>query len=73
MGLCEKWVVSALTDLETEVFGGFGVGVAAEVFVDDVLVFAGTGLLKTLEYNLVREPLYLRLLPWSSPVWHMGI
>lgn len=40
-------LASASTDLETEiVLGRYGVGVAAEVFVDDILVFAGTGLLK---------------------------
>lgn len=37
-------VVSPATDLETEVFGSFGVAVAAEVLVDSVLVFAGTDL-----------------------------
>ncbi len=35
---------SASTDLETEVFGGLGIGVTAEVLVDDDQVFAGAGL-----------------------------
>ena len=34
--------VNGLTDLETKVCRGCGVGVAAEVLVDDVLIFAGT-------------------------------
>lgn len=36
--------MNASTDLETEVFGGSGIGVTAEVLVDDVQIFAGTGL-----------------------------
>lgn len=34
--------INSLTDLETKVCRGCGVGVAAEVLVDDVLIFAGT-------------------------------
>lgn len=34
--------VNGLTDLETKVCRGCGVPVAAEVLVDDVLIFAGT-------------------------------
>ena len=45
-----------LTDLETHVaFGRIDVGVAAEIFVDDVLILAGTGLLRRLEEVLRRD------------------
>ena len=44
-----------LTDLETHVaFGRIDVGVAAEIFVDDVLILAGTVLLRRLKEVLCR-------------------
>ena len=44
------------TDLETHVaFGRIDVGVAAEIFVDNVLIFAGTGLLRRLAEVLRRD------------------
>lgn len=43
MWICAKGkIVGTSTNLETKIVGGCGVGVAAEVFVDDVLIFAGT-------------------------------
>ena len=49
VGLRVRWEY-VLTDLETHVaFGRIDVGVAAEIFVDNVLILAGTGLLSRLE------------------------
>ena len=55
VGLRVRWE-SVLTDLETHVAcGRIDVAVAAEVFIDDVLILAGTGLLKRLEEVLRRD------------------
>ena len=49
VGLRVRWKY-VLTDLETHVAcGRIDVGVAAEILVDDVLILAGTGLLRRLE------------------------
>ena len=49
VGLRERWEY-VLTDLETHVAcGRIDVGVAAEILVDNVLILAGTGLLRRLE------------------------
>ena len=50
-----KPVVSASTDLKTEIFGRCGVGIAAEILVDDVLIFAGTGLEEDVSSQFVWE------------------
>ena len=45
-----------MSDLDTHVAcGRIGVGVAAEIFVDDVLILAGTGLLRRSEEALGRD------------------
>ena len=55
VGLRVRWEF-LLTDLETHVaFGRIDVGVAAEIFVDDVLILAGTRLLRRLEEVLRRD------------------
>ena len=54
VGLRVRWKF-VLTDLETHVaFGRIDVGVAAEIFVDDVLILAGTVLLRRLKEVLRR-------------------
>ena len=55
VGLRVRWEY-VLTDLETHVAcGRIEVGVAAEIFVDGVLILAGTGLLRRSEEALGRD------------------
>ena len=65
-------VVRASTDLEAEVFRRFCVGVAAEILVDNVLIFAGTGLEEEVRSRLVQRQVSRAFAALEQSCWLHG-